>query len=71
MEDVSSKSVHALITGNTVIPGLLYADDLAVSAFTVTGLQKVSHKVENYCDKQGLKTIVRKIKIVVSEKKGG
>jgi hypothetical protein len=35
---------------------LLHADDLAVSAFTINGLQKVSDKVESYCDKWGPKT---------------
>jgi hypothetical protein len=32
---------HAPTVGDATMPGLLYADDLAIGAFTVNGMQKV------------------------------
>jgi hypothetical protein len=37
---ISKANPHAPTVGDVTIPGLLYADDLAVGAFTVNGMQK-------------------------------
>jgi hypothetical protein len=37
---ISEGNVHAPVTGMMSIPGLLFADDLAMGSFTVNGLQR-------------------------------
>jgi hypothetical protein len=39
MDYISKGIVHAPVIGKTSVPGLLFADDLAIGSFTVTGLQ--------------------------------
>jgi hypothetical protein len=54
----------------TAIPGLLFADDLAVSSFTINSLQKTIDQVTKYCREWKLKCNLNKTKILVY-KKGG
>jgi hypothetical protein len=50
-----------------MIPGLLFADDVAVGPFTINGLQKGKVK---FCKKWSLKYNLKKTKVMVL-KKGG
>jgi hypothetical protein len=50
--------------------GLLFADDLAVGATTIIGLQRVISCTKDFCEEWSLKINVAKTKIVVF-KKGG
>jgi hypothetical protein len=49
MEYINVDNSHAPSIGRTTIPGLLYADDLAVSSFTNNGLQKEIDQIVRYC----------------------
>jgi hypothetical protein len=49
----------------TAIPGLLVADDLAFSSFTINGLQKVADQVTTYCREWNLKCDPNKTKILL------
>jgi hypothetical protein len=50
--------------------GLLFADDLAVGATTIIGLQRVINCVKDFCGEWSLKINVAKTKIVVFKKVG-
>jgi hypothetical protein len=54
----------------TVIPGLLFADDLAFSSFTTNSLQKTLDQVLKYCREWKLKCNLNKTKILVCKKSG-
>jgi hypothetical protein len=47
---VSKANPHAPTVGDVIIPGLLYADDLAIWAFTVNGMQKAIEQIVKYCE---------------------
>jgi hypothetical protein len=49
----------------TAIPGLLFADDLAVSSFTINSLQKTIDPVLKYCREWKLKCNLNETKIYV------
>jgi hypothetical protein len=61
---------HAPVIGMTSIPGLLFADDLAFSSFTINSLQKTIDQVLKYCREWKRKCNLNKTKILVC-KKGG
>jgi hypothetical protein len=42
---ISKDNPHAPAIGLTTIPGLLFADDLSISSFTINGLQKAIHQL--------------------------
>jgi hypothetical protein len=44
MDYIDEDNVHAPVTGKMSIPGLMFADDLAIGSFTVNGLQRVLTK---------------------------
>jgi hypothetical protein len=44
-EYISEDNLHAPVTGTMTIPGLLFADNLAIPSFTVNGLQRVINQV--------------------------
>jgi hypothetical protein len=52
------------------IPGLLFADDLAVASFTCYGLQEQIERVDQYCKDWNLRCNLSKCKIMVF-KEGG
>jgi hypothetical protein len=52
----------------TAIPGLLFADDLAFSSFTINSLQKTIDQVLKYCREWKLKCNLNKTKILVCKK---
>jgi hypothetical protein len=70
MGNVSKANPHAPTVGDVTIPGLLYADDLAIGAFTVNGLQKAIDQIVKYYEAWGVKCNLNKTKIIVL-KKGG
>jgi hypothetical protein len=47
---------------------LLYADDLAIGAFTVNGMLKAIDQIVKYCEDWGLKCNLNKTKIIVFKK---
>jgi hypothetical protein len=70
MEYINVDNSHAPSIGRTTIPGLLLADDLAVSSFTSSGLQKEIDQIVRYCKEWNLKCNLSKSKIIVF-KEGG
>jgi hypothetical protein len=46
---ISKENLHAPVIGMTAIPGLLFADYLAFSSFTINSLQKTIDQVTKYC----------------------
>jgi uncharacterized membrane protein YkvA (DUF1232 family) len=54
---VSSENAHAPIIGDTVIQGLLYADDLAVSAFAINEVQKCDTKLKGTVTSEVLRPV--------------
>jgi hypothetical protein len=45
IENVTELNMQAPVIGDLAISGLLYADDLAVAAFMVNGLQKAIDQI--------------------------
>jgi hypothetical protein len=68
IEHINVDNSHAPSIGRITIPGLLFADDLAVSSFTINGLQKEIDKIVRYCKELNLKCNLIKSKIVVFKK---
>jgi hypothetical protein len=66
---VSKANPHAPTVSDVTIPGLLYADDLAIGAFTVNGMQKAIDQIVNYCEDWGVKCNLNKTKIIVFRNK--
>jgi hypothetical protein len=62
--------VHAPVIGKMSIPGLMFADDLAIGSFTVNGLQRGIDQMVKYCGDWNLKCNLKKTKILVF-KNGG
>jgi hypothetical protein len=60
MDYISEGNVHALVTGKMSIPGLMFADDLAIGSFTVNGLQKGIDQIVKYCSDWNLKFGLKK-----------
>jgi hypothetical protein len=67
---ISENNTNAPAAGKMSIPGLLFADGLAIGSVTVTGLQKGIDKLTKYWKDWSLKCILNKTKILVC-KKGG
>jgi hypothetical protein len=67
---VSKANKHAPTVGDVTIPGLLYADDLAIGAFTVNGMQKAIDQIVKYYKDWSVKCNLNKTKIIAF-KKGG
>jgi hypothetical protein len=59
-----------VVDGDVTIPRLLYADDLAIGAFTVNCMQKAIDQIVKYCEGWRVKFNLNKTKIIVF-KKGG
>jgi hypothetical protein len=70
MDYISEGNVHAPVTGKMSIPGLMFADDLAIGSFTVNGIQKGIGQIVKCCSDWNLKCNLKKTKILIS-KKGG
>jgi hypothetical protein len=60
---------HAPVIGTT-IPGLIFADDLAFSSFTINGLQKAMDQITKYRRERNLNCNLNKAEILVF-KNGG
>jgi hypothetical protein len=67
---ISEGNVHAPVIGKTSIPGLTFADNLAIGSFTVNGLQRGIDQIIKYCSDWNLICNLKKTKILVF-KKGG
>jgi hypothetical protein len=50
---ISEGNVHAPVIGKISIPGLMFADDLAIGSFTVSGLQRGIDQIVKYCSDYG------------------
>ena len=61
-------NTHSPCIGNVDIPGVLYADDICLMAFTKIGLQKKLDYVSEFCTKWDLKINVNKSKVLVGSK---
>jgi hypothetical protein len=70
MDYISEGDVHAPVIGKMSIPGLMFADDLAIGSFTVNGLQRGIDQIVKYYNDWNLKCNLKKTKILVF-KKGG
>jgi hypothetical protein len=70
MDYISEGNVHVPVIGRISIPGLMFADDLAIGSFTVSGLQRGIDQTVKYCSDWNLKCNLQKTKILVF-KKGG
>jgi hypothetical protein len=55
MEYINIDNSDAPSIGRTAIPGLLFADDLAVSSFASNGKQKEVDQMVSYCEGRDLK----------------
>jgi hypothetical protein len=65
---ISEGNFRAPITGRKTIQGLLFADDLAISSFTITGLEKAINQAVKYCKDWNLKCNLKKSKTLVFTK---
>jgi hypothetical protein len=70
MDYISEGNVHTPVIGKMSIPGLMFADDLAIGSFTVSGLQRGIDQIVKYCGDWNLKYNLKKTKILVFEKGG-
>jgi hypothetical protein len=68
MDYISEGNVHAPVIGKVSIPGLMFADDLAIGSFTVNGLQRGIDRIVKYCSDWNLNCILKKTKILVFKK---
>jgi hypothetical protein len=68
IEYISEGNVYAPIIGQMSIPGLLFADDLAIGSLTVNGLQKGIDQVVKYCTDWNLKCNLKNTNILVLRK---
>jgi hypothetical protein len=55
MNYISESYVHAPVIGKMSIPGLMFAEDLAIGSFTVNGLQRGIDQIVKYCGDWNLK----------------
>jgi hypothetical protein len=62
LDNVSEGNTHAPAVGKMSIPGLLYADELAIGSVTVTGLQNGVDNLTKYCKEWSLKCNLKKPK---------
>jgi hypothetical protein len=69
---IDNEERHSSVIQDLKIPGLLFADDLALAFFFFTcyGLQKKVESVDQYCKDWNLRCNLSKCKIMVF-KKGG
>jgi hypothetical protein len=70
MDYISEGNVHASVIEKMTIPGLLFADCLAIGSFTVNGLQRGIDQIVKYCSDWNLKCNLKKTKILVFKKRG-
>jgi hypothetical protein len=63
-------NTHPSVIRNRQAAGLLFADDFAVGATTIIGLQRAINCIKDFCDEWNLKINGAKATIVVF-KKGG
>ena len=69
IDDITDeRNKHAPTIGNMLIPGLLFADNLALGDFTIQGLKKGNGTVVAYCNKWNLIWNLQKSKIMVFQK---
>jgi hypothetical protein len=55
MNYISEGNVHAPVIGKMSVPGLMFADSLAIGSFTVNGLQRGTDQIVKYCSDWNLK----------------
>jgi hypothetical protein len=63
-------NTHPLVIIKRQVAGLLFADDLAVGATTIIGLQMAIDCIKDSCERRSLKINVTKKKIVVLRREG-
>lgn len=70
IDDITDdRNKHAHTIGKMLIPGLLFADNLALADFTIIGLKKGNGTVMAYCNKWNLKCNLQKSKLMVFQKR--
>jgi hypothetical protein len=70
LDRLEENKIHPPVIRKRQVVGLLFADDLAVGATTIIGLQRAINSIKDFCEEWSLKINVSKTKIVVF-KKGG
>jgi hypothetical protein len=70
LSKLDEANIHPPTMRNRNVPGLLFADDLAVRTTTSIVMQRVINSIKEYCEEWKLKINTSKTKIVVF-KKGG
>jgi hypothetical protein len=70
LDRLEEASTHPPVITKRQVAGLLFADDLAVGATTIIGLQRAINCIKDFCEEWSLNINVTKSKIVVF-KKGG
>jgi hypothetical protein len=64
MDYISKDNVHTPVIRKMSIPGLLFADDLAIGSFTVNGLQRGISQIVKYRSDWNLKCNLKETKIL-------
>jgi hypothetical protein len=74
IDDILSRlekvNTHPSVISKRQVVGLLFADDLAVGATAIIGLQRAIDSIKYFCEEWSLKINVAKTKIVVFTKGG-
>jgi hypothetical protein len=70
IEYLDTEETHSPVINRLRIPGLLFADDLAIASSTSCGLQKKFELVEQYCKNCNLQFNLSKSKIKAFTKGG-
>jgi hypothetical protein len=68
LDRLEETNMHPPVIKNRQVVGLLFADDLAVGATTIIGLQRAISCIKDFCEEWSLKINVTKTKIVVFKK---
>ncbi len=63
--DLMKEYGHGVMLANRKLPGLMFADDIALLADTPVNLQSALDKLHIYCEKWALKVNKKKTKVMV------
>ncbi|KAJ4433366.1 hypothetical protein ANN_15625 [Periplaneta americana] len=67
-DNVANVNSHCPVLDNIPIPGLLFADECAIGAFSVNGLQKAINEINSFCKTWDLKINEKKSKVLICKK---
>ena len=71
MDCINTATIHALSVGEIISAGLTFAENLEVTSFTNSGLQKKAGQVKRYCTEWSLKFLLNKSNKVGFKNKTG